>query len=35
MEQEVEEYGIENIAYDELEKEFQSVLVNLSSDQSL
>ena len=26
---------IENIAYDELEKEFQSVLVNLSSDQSL
>lgn len=31
----MEEYGIENIAYDELEKEFQSVLVNLSSDQSL
>ena len=26
---------IENIAYDELEREFQSVLVNLSSDQSL
>jgi hypothetical protein len=35
MEQEEDEYGIENVAYDELEREFQSVLINLSSDQSL
>lgn len=35
MDKDEEEFGIESIAYDELEKEFQEVLASLYADQSL
>ncbi len=35
MENPTEDYGIEKIAYEELEMEFQTVLASLSSDQTL
>ena len=35
MDNEAQEFGIETIAYEELESEFQEVLASLSSDQTL